>query len=264
MPTGHRDHLKRVAAPKSWMLGKMEGAFAIKPLSGPHRSSECIPLAYLLSRFLKYARNGKEIGIILRGKNVKINGRVVTNKRFPVGLFDVMSIEKTNEHFRLLYNIHKKFQLHRIDSAEAAYRLCKVVKKYTHRDVPYVATNCGSIFRFVDPAIGIDDTVKVDLKTRRVLDYIKPGPEKIVFVYKGKCHGRIGAITSVEQKKDGTVLDLVDAEGNAFASIMRNSAVIGTSMDDIWISLSREKGVRRTALEMANALFGEVAKVEAE
>lgn len=69
MPTAHSDHMKRITAPKSWMLDRIGGNFALNPANGPHKKVECIPLGYLISRFLGYANNTKELGIILKGKN---------------------------------------------------------------------------------------------------------------------------------------------------------------------------------------------------
>ncbi|KAL8542112.1 hypothetical protein ACS0TY_003097 [Phlomoides rotata] len=41
---GLKKHLKRLNAPKHWMLDKLGGAFAPKPSSGPHKSRECLSL----------------------------------------------------------------------------------------------------------------------------------------------------------------------------------------------------------------------------
>merc|ERR1719295_2018767 len=35
MPRGPKKHLKRLAAPKSWMLGKLGGVFTLKPSTDP-------------------------------------------------------------------------------------------------------------------------------------------------------------------------------------------------------------------------------------
>ena len=38
----------------------------------------------------------------------------------------MISIEKTNEHFRLIYDAKGRFAVHRIRPEEAKYKLCKV------------------------------------------------------------------------------------------------------------------------------------------
>lgn len=263
MPTGHSDHLKRITAPRSWMLDKQRGTFALKPASGPHKKVECIPLGYLISRFLGYASNVKELGIILKGKNIKINGCVRTNPKFPVGLFDVLSIEKTNEHFRVLYNVVKKFHLHRINPEEACCRLAKVTKKYSNLGIPYIVTNCGTSFRFCDPKIDVSYTVKVDIPSGKVVDYIAPGVDKVVFVSKGKARGRVGIITSVNTQGKETIYGITDFAGDTFSCTYKSCVLIGESENDIWISLAKEKGIRIDELKKINDAMGEMVENEA-
>lgn len=146
-----------------------------------------------------------------------VNGCVRTSPNFPVGLFHGLSIEKTNEHFRILYNVAKKFHLHKISSEEAAYRLAKVTKKYSNLDIPYIVTNCATSFRFCNPEIDISYT----------------GVDKVVFVSKGKARGRIGIITNIDIQGTEIIYGIADFEGNAFSCIYRNCILIGESKDDI-------------------------------
>ena len=48
MPCGPKKHLKRLAAPRSWMLGKVGGVFTVKPSSGPHKQGESLPISLFL------------------------------------------------------------------------------------------------------------------------------------------------------------------------------------------------------------------------
>jgi len=40
---------------------------------------------------------------------------------------DVVTIERTNEHFRILLDTKGRFLPHRIDAKEAGFKLCKVL-----------------------------------------------------------------------------------------------------------------------------------------
>ena len=40
MVRGPKKHMKRLAAPKSWMLEKLGGVYSCKPSSGPHKQGE--------------------------------------------------------------------------------------------------------------------------------------------------------------------------------------------------------------------------------
>lgn len=60
MARGPKHHLKRLNAPKHWMLGKLDGIFAPRPSTGPHRLRECLPLCIILRNRLKYALTNQE------------------------------------------------------------------------------------------------------------------------------------------------------------------------------------------------------------
>ena len=47
-----------------------------------------------------------------------VDGKVRTDKTYPTGFMDVMSIPKTNEDFRLLYDTKGRFRLHAITGDE--------------------------------------------------------------------------------------------------------------------------------------------------
>lgn len=52
---GPKKHLKRLNAPKAWMLDKLGGVFAPRPSTGPHKLRESLPLVIFLRNRLKYA-----------------------------------------------------------------------------------------------------------------------------------------------------------------------------------------------------------------
>ena len=128
MARGPKKHLKRLAAPKHWMLDKLGGKFAPRPSQGPHKLRECLPLVILLRDRLKYALNYSESTKILMQRLIKVDGKIRTDKTFPAGFMDVVSIEKTGEYFRLIYDTKGRFKVHPISKDEAAYKLCKVRK----------------------------------------------------------------------------------------------------------------------------------------
>merc|ERR1712241_923936 len=94
MGRGPQKHLKRLAAPKSWMLDKLGGVYSCKPSSGPHRSSECMPISIFLRNRLKYALTQKEVESIMKQRLIKIDGKTRTDTRYPTGFMDVIQIDK--------------------------------------------------------------------------------------------------------------------------------------------------------------------------
>lgn len=68
---------------------------APKPSAGPHKTRECLPLILLLRNRLKYALTGKEVTSILMQRLVEVDGKVRTDRTYPVGFMDVVDIPKT-------------------------------------------------------------------------------------------------------------------------------------------------------------------------
>ena len=51
---------------------------------------------------------------------IKVDGKVRTDTTYPAGFMDVISIEKTGENFRLVYDTKGRFTVHRITTEEAS------------------------------------------------------------------------------------------------------------------------------------------------
>ncbi len=45
---------------------------------------------------------------------VKVDGKVRTDCTYPAGFMDVIEIDRTDEHFRLIYDTKGRFVTHRI------------------------------------------------------------------------------------------------------------------------------------------------------
>lgn len=86
----------------------------------------------------------------------------------------MISIEKSGEHFRLMYDVKGRFAIHRITAEEATHKLCKVKKvQLGARGVPFIVTHDGRTIRYPDPAIKVNDTIKFDLVEQKIVDHIK-------------------------------------------------------------------------------------------
>lgn len=120
----------------------------------------------------------------------------------------MISIDKTGEHFRLIYDVKGRFTVHRITAEEAKvgalvpqprkrvpswkvgsfwvglslllsspcvqYKLCKVRKIIIGtKGIPHLITHDARTIRYPDPLIKVNDTVRIDLESTKITDYIK-------------------------------------------------------------------------------------------
>jgi len=250
MARGPKHHLKRLNAPSHWMLDKLTGTWAPKPSAGPHKTRECLPLMVFIRNRLKYALTKKEVVSILMQRLVKVDGKVRTDATYPAGFMDVITIEKTGENFRLLFDTKGRFTIHRITAEEAKYKLCKVKKvQLGAKGIPYMVTHDGRTLRYPDPLIKVNDTVKLDLETGKAAEFIKFEPGNLCCITGGHNVGRVGVITHRERHQGGfDIIHVKDSLERTFATRSSNVFVIGNG-NQTWISLPKGKGVKLTITE---------------
>ncbi|KAM3588857.1 40S ribosomal protein S4 [Umbelopsis sp. WA50703] len=244
-----RKCLKRLRAPKTWMLDKLSGCYAVKASGGPHRTRSSLPLSVFLQNRLKLTikHDNREAKLILKQRLVKVDNRVRTDMAFPIGFMDVLRIDKVGEHFRVLPDIKGRYTVHRISEEETGYKLCKVrTKKLGRKAIPYIYTYDGRTIRYPDPAIKVNDTVRLDLETNRILDYLKFSVGKLCMTTGGRNIGRVGNIVHIERHMGGCeIVHVKDALDRPFATTIDNIFVIGDHQRS-WVSLPKHKGIKLT------------------
>jgi small subunit ribosomal protein S4e len=247
-----KKHLKRLFAPKDWMLSKLTGVFAPHPRCGPHKLRESLPLLIIIRNRLKYALNAREAEMILRQGLVKVDGRSRRDGKYPTGFMDVVEIPKTGDRFRILYDVKGRFSLVKITEAETAFKLMKVSNIYTSTGrIPVITTHDGHRIRFPDPRAVRGDTLVYDLKNGKISDVIKARAGKIVMVTGGANRGRVGEIVSLERHPGSfDIARLKDKAGNSFATRAANIFVIGNSFSDIKVMLPKDQGAKKNIIQL--------------
>ena len=82
----------------------------------------------------------------------KIDGKIRRDKKFPVGVMDLINVIKTNETFRMLYDIKGRFTLVKVEKGESKLKLMKVhIKATGPNQIPYIVTHDGKTIRFPHP-----------------------------------------------------------------------------------------------------------------
>jgi len=208
----------------------------------------------------------KESTTIVKNKEglIKIDGKVRRNPRYPLGSMDVITIEKTNEHFRMLLDTRGRFLPHRIDAKEANFKLCKVLtKKIGQQKVPYITTHDGRTIRFPHPDIQINDSIKLNLTTGEIGTVVKFQNGASVLVCGGNNIGRIGTLTSVERHQGSfDIAHVRDTLGHVFATRLGNIFIIGDGKVPA-ISIPKGEGIKYTLIEERDRRMGDESDVAA-
>lgn len=246
-----KKHLKRLFAPKDWMLSKLTGVFAPRPRPGPHKLRECLPLLVIIRNRLKYALNAREGEMILRQGLVNVDHQPRRDGKYPAGFMDVVEIPKTGDRFRLLYDVKGRFNLVNVSESEGCIKLLKVENIYTASGrVPVAVTHDGHRIRYPDPRTAIGDTIVYNTKEKKAVDLVKSGNGKAVMVTGGANRGRIGEIVSIERHPGAFhIARLRDATGAEFATRTVNIFVIGKDLKNLLVTVPKQQGVRMNVIE---------------
>jgi small subunit ribosomal protein S4e len=206
---------------------------------------------------------------------IRVDGKVRTDPNFPAGFGDVITIEKTNERFRLLYDVKGRFTLVHLEEEEAKFKLAKVVRVDTAKKasighnpfqkgqlsaIPYLVTHDGRTIRYPDPNIRVQDTVKINLATGKIDGQFKLEVGNTAMVTRGANVGRIGQIGSIDKHPGGfDIVHLKDARGHEFATRISNVFVIGTGKKEA-ITVPRGKGIKLSIQEERDRAIKRKAK----
>merc|ERR1711862_106437 len=203
----------------------------------------------VLRNRLKYALTRKEVFLIAAQRLIKVDNKVRTDTRYPIGFMDVVSIPKTGENFSFLYVAKGRFLIHRISEEEARYKLCKVKDVAIGRNaIPYLVTH-GRTIRYPDPLIKAQDTIKFSLETNSIVGHVSFDVGNLAMITGGNNLGRIGVIERRE-KHPGShdIVHLKDTAGHQFATRAGNVFIIGSGSTSL-VSIPKSQGVKLSIIE---------------
>ncbi|XP_038999481.1 40S ribosomal protein S4-like [Hibiscus syriacus] len=141
---------------------------------------------------------------------------------------------------------------HAITGDETKFKLCKVRSvQFGQKGIPYLNTYDGRTIRYPDPLIKANDTIKLDLESNKIVDFIKFDVGNVVMVTVGRNRGRVGVIKNREKHKGSfETIHVQDAAGHEFATRLGNVFTIGKGTKP-WVSLPKGKGIKLSIVEEA-------------
>jgi small subunit ribosomal protein S4e len=199
---GGRNKMKRLAAPRSWDIPRKSNKFVFKPLPGPHPIAGAYPLGVVVRDLASMANLSKELKLIMRAGKVKVDGKERRTPRFPVGLFNVVSVPLEGADFRLVPS-PKGLSLARVGAGEAHTKLCSVNTKMKVKGghIQYGLHDGRSM---VNDALNLSpgDAVLIEVPSQKVLGQAKLAKGSLGLILTGDRAGQLGKISDV---KKGTI-----------------------------------------------------------
>ena len=244
---GSLRHLKRSPAPSFWQIMRKERVWTVKPMPGPHPIWRCIPLGILLRDYLKLAETMKEARRILGEGQIKVDGRVRRDYKYPTGLMDVVEIVTIEEFYRIVPHRQKFLWPLKIEPEEAKLKLCRIENKVTVKG-GHIQLNLHDgrniLIRVSNPMAPEEDvyrtldSVLIEIPDQNIVDHIKLDIGTMVVVIDGRNVGRLGKVKSITPvfKRKNYLVELEDPSGNKFSTVLKYIFPVGIDAPLITVS----------------------------
>lgn len=188
-------HMKRLASPRAWSIPKKVHVWAVKPSPGPHPMEKSVPLLMIVRDMLGYCDTAREGRRIIGGRNILIDGKIVTDYKMPVGFMDVLSIPKSKENFRALLDTRGKIRPIRISKDRAKWKLARIENITTiKRGRTQLNLHDGRNILVDKGKYKGGDVLKIELPSQKILDYYPLAKGNVAMIIGGKHSGQIAII----------------------------------------------------------------------
>ncbi|MGB9719166.1 MAG: 30S ribosomal protein S4e [Candidatus Anstonellales archaeon] len=216
---GERRHMKRISASKVLPItDKKRNVFIKNPSPGKHSKHHGAPLVFVLREMLGVVSNAREARIILNAGKVHVDGRVVKDEGFPVGLMDVVSMPEEKKSFRILLDGKGRLAATKISEGENLKPL-KIKNKITAgAGIFQLAFHDGRTMLTKDSRYKPGDSVLFELDKKKIIEYIKLAPGANCLITEGKHAGVRGKLKEIVERM-GRKEAVLDADGKEIITL---------------------------------------------
>mgnify|MGYP001606616899 CR=1 FL=1 len=234
-----KNHLSRLAVPKSWPVEKKKTRWIAKPIPGSHSLNGSIPLSVLLRDMLQYAKTLKEIKLILNQKNILVDKKARKESRFPIGFMDVVEFPSLGEYYRMVYNKKGVFSIIPISKEQANLKLLKIIRKFlVKKGVMQLTFHDGRNIR-VDQFNGnVGDTVLFDLNKKIISKIFHLDKGSLVYLNGGAHVSQLAKVKNVVKSRDlQSPKVVIDINGEEYVTLMKYAFVVGKDKPELTLGV---------------------------
>lgn len=180
-----------------------------------------------LRDYLKLGDKEREITRILNNNMVKVDGRIVKDRRFPVGFMDVLSIDTLENDYIIVYDRKGKLVIRQNAPDNKGLKLFKVVKKtIIGTGKIQLGFHDGKTIVTDRKDINTSDVLLMKVPELQIENVLKIAEGDKVFITGGSHVGELATIKSIEVKKSSVKNMVYLNEG--FSTIKDYMFVVGT------------------------------------
>jgi small subunit ribosomal protein S4e len=227
-----KKHMKRMAAPNTWAIPRKTSYWVTKPSPGPHGTRESMPLLAVVRDMLKLCDNAREARFIIGSRGVSVDGKIVTNYKYPVGLMDVVTILKTKQSYRMLVDYKSQLKLVSIDDSEKGWKLARIDgKKVIRKGKVQLNLHDGRCMILAKDQYKTGDVLKIDVPSQKLVKNFKLEKGSMALLIGGSHPGSVQTIEDYQIRR-GSAPNLVTFK-EGFSTIKENVFVVGDKAPEI-------------------------------
>ncbi|OGS52459.1 MAG: 30S ribosomal protein S4e [Euryarchaeota archaeon RBG_13_61_15] len=227
-----KKHMKRMAAPNTWAIPRKTSHWVTKPSPGPHGTREAMPLLAVVRDMLKLCDNAREARFIIGSRGVSVDGKIVTDYKYPVGLMDVVTILKTKQSYRMLVDYKSQLKLVSIDDSEKGWKLARIDgKKVIRKGKVQLNLHDGRCMILAKDQYKTGDVLKIDVPSQKLVKNFKLEKGSMALLIGGSHPGSVQTIENYQIRR-GSAPNLVTFK-EGFSTIKENVFVVGDKAPEI-------------------------------
>jgi small subunit ribosomal protein S4e len=225
-------HQKRLSIPRSWKAGRKGYKWVSTTRPGPHSQARSLPLGIIIRDVLKLVDNSREGKRILSEGKVLVDGIPRKDIRFPVGLFDVITLPLINETYRMLQDEKGRLSLHKLNEANVN-KLCRINNKTTLQGgkVQLNLNDGNNILGSNE--YGTKDSLILSVPDKQVVKHLQFKVGNLAMVIGGQHSGEIGKIKEIREVKSSRHNTVAISGETDFETIEDYVIVIGEDKPEI-------------------------------
>uniref|UniRef100_A0A7C3UDR6 Small ribosomal subunit protein eS4 n=1 Tax=Geoglobus ahangari TaxID=113653 RepID=A0A7C3UDR6_9EURY len=222
-------HQKRLSAPKTYKIPRKVKKWIVKPSPGPHDKT-AIPLLVLVRDYLKLADTGREARRIIAVGHILVDGIARKDYKFPVGLFDVVSIPKMDLNYRIVFD--EKGRYVPIEVEDYDKKLYRINNKTMVKGGKIQLNLFDGTNILATNEYKTKDSIVMKIPEKEILQHLKFEEGALVMVTGGTHAGEIGRLKSYKVVRSSSPnLVTIEVEGREYTTIEDYVFVVGSKED---------------------------------
>lgn len=201
-------HKTRSELPSNWPLPRKGTKYFV---GSSHSPSEGIPIQIALRDVLKVGSTRKEVRFMLLNKEISVNGKVRINKKFPVRVFDIITIQKLGKSYRLEIS-GKKLKFEEVSAKDSNKKIVKIIGKILiSKNEFQMNLEDGSNF-IVKTKFNTGSSAVLNLKENKIEKILELAEGAKVLVVSGKHSGKEGKVKELFTDEKEYLIKFDDGE----------------------------------------------------